>query len=250
MSYNLLTISRDGPVATVAMNRPEARNALNIDLIGELHRVALDLRDDREVSAIILTGTDTCFSAGADRKDSRIFAPVNRSLLDHWRDTEGGSETARAWEALPQFTIAAIEGFAIGGGFTLAMACDLRVMAQSAFIQIPEVPLGFNYGWNSIPRMVDLIGPARTKRVVVFGERITANQSENWGLVDYIARDGETVKRSMKLAKDSAAMPQMAVQFTKRAVNAAVGRSQDISSHADMAQIILCLEAAKETVEG
>ncbi|MEZ5715599.1 MAG: enoyl-CoA hydratase/isomerase family protein [Paracoccaceae bacterium] len=247
MSYQFLTITREGPVATVAMNRPESRNALNMDIIAELHRVALDLRDDREISAIVLTGTDTCFSAGADRKDDRIFAPVNRTLLDHWRDTEGGSETARAWEALPQITIAAIEGFAVGGGFTLAMACDLRVMGESAFIQIPEVPLGFNYGWNSIPRMVDLIGPARTKRVVVFGERITAEQSENWGLADYLAPDGQAAAKAQELARNSAALPQMAVQFTKRAVNAVVGRSQDISSHADMAQIVLCLEAAKGT---
>ena len=245
MSYDNLTITREGGLAVVALGRPDARNALNVELISELGRAALELRDERDISAVILTGDDRSFSAGADRKDARIFAPTDRTILDHWKDTEAGSQAARAWESLPGITIAAIEGFAIGGGFTLAMACDFRVMSEAAFIQIPEVPLGFNYGWNSIPRMVNLIGPARTKRVVVLGEKVEAAAALDWGLVDYLAPEGQALARARALAARCMALPQLPVQFTKRAVNALANQAQETGSHADMAQIVLCLEAAK-----
>lgn len=245
MSYDHLTITREGGLAVVALGRPEARNALNVELISELRRAALELHDERDIGAVVLTGDAGSFSAGADRKDARIFAPADRTLLDHWKDTEAGSAAAKAWEALPGITIAAIEGFAIGGGFTLAMACDFRVMSETAFIQIPEVPLGFNYGWNSIPRMVNLIGPARTKRVVVMGEKVAAATALDWGLADYLAPEGEALATAREIAGRCLALPQLPVQFTKRAVNALVNQSQDTASHADMAQIVLCLEAAK-----
>jgi len=245
MSYSMLTITREGGIAVVTLGRPQARNALNVELILELRRAALELREERDIAAVILTGGSQSFSAGADRKDARIFAPADRTLLDHWKDTEAGSEAAKAWESIPGITIAAIEGFVIGGGFTLAMACDFRVMSETAFIQIPEVPLGFNYGWNSIPRMVNLIGPARTKRLVVMGEKVTAQTALDWGLTDYIAPEGQALDTAREIAGRCAALPQMPVQFTKRAVNALANQSLDTSSHADMAQIVLCLEAVK-----
>ncbi len=245
MSYTTLTITREGGLAVVTLGRPQARNALNVELISELRRAALELREERDIAAVILTGDEKSFSAGADRKDARIFAPADRTLLDHWKDTEAGSEAAKAWESIPGITIAAIEGFAIGGGFTLAMACDFRVMGETAFIQIPEVPLGFNYGWNSIPRMVNLIGPARTKRLVVMGEKVTARTALDWGLTDYVAPAGKALDTAREIAGRCAALPQMPVQFTKRAVNALVNQSLETSSHADMAQIVLCLEAVK-----
>lgn len=245
MSYDNLTITRDGGLAVVALGRADARNALNVELIAELRRAALELGGERDIGAVILTGDKNSFSAGADRKDARIFSPTDRTFLDHWKDTEAGSEAAKAWEALPGITIAAIEGFAIGGGFTLAMACDFRVMSETAFIQIPEVPLGFNYGWNSIPRMVNLIGPARTKRVVVMGEKVEAATALEWGLADYLAPQGQALAMAREIAQRCLALPQLPVQFTKRAVNALVNQSQDAASHADMAQIVLCLEAVK-----
>lgn len=245
MSYTTLTITRENGLAIVTLGRGAARNALNVELISDLRRSALELREDRNISAVILTGDDKSFSAGADRKDARIFSPTDRTLLDHWKDTEAGSEAAKAWESISGITIAAIEGFAIGGGFTMAMACDFRVMAESAFIQIPEVPLGFNYGWNSIPRMVNLIGPARTKRVVVMGEKISAPTALDWGLADYIAEDGNALLRAREIAQRCLALPQMPVQFTKRSINALANQSLDATSHADMAQILLCLQSAK-----
>lgn len=241
MAYSTLTIERDGGLAIVRMNRPEARNALNVELIAELGAAARDLSEARDVGAVILTGTAEFFCAGADRKDQRIFAPRDRSLLDHWKDTEAGSQTARAWEALPGVTIAAIEGFAVGGGLTLAMACDFRVMGASAFLHIPEVELGFTYGWNSVPRLIALAGPAKTRRLVLLGERVDAATALDWGIVDQIAAPGSALTAARGLAATALRQPRMAVQLAKRSINATVNQSLEVASHADMAQILLCL---------
>lgn len=233
-------------VATVRIEGPRRRNALNVDTIQRLHETALSLAARSDVDCVILTGTAEFFCAGADRHDERIFR-ARLPTLEQWHLFENGSAMAKAWEGLPQVTIAAIEGFVIGGGFTLAMACDFRVMARGAFIQIPEVPLGLNYGWNSIPRMVNLAGPSRTKRAVILGDRIPATQAEAWGLADFVVGDGEALACARALATRCIGLPQLAVRFTKRAVNAAVNTSLDSSSHADMAQILLCLQTAQET---
>ena len=246
MSLSLVSIERKDRVAFVRMNRAAKKNALSVELIEQLYEAAQMLKKDEGTNVVILSGSPDGFSAGADRNDSRIFAPTT-SVLEHWHMAEFGGEVARAWENLHQVTIAAIERFAVGGGFTLAMACDFRVMGRSAFVTIPEVPLGFNYGWNSIPRMASLIGSSRTKRVVMFGERIPAEQAERWGLTDYVAEDGAVEGFAADLAGRLAQMPQLAVQFTKRAVNAVANASRDISSHADMAQIVLCLRTADKT---
>lgn len=245
MTYSTLTIERDGALAIVRMNRPEARNALNVELIAELGAVARDLREARDIGAVILTGSPNFFCSGADCKDRRIFAPQDRSLLDHWKDTEAGSETARAWEALPGVTIAAIEGFAVGGGLTLAMACDFRVMGASAFLHIPEVELGFTYGWNSIPRLLALAGPARTRRLVLLGDRIDAATALDWGIADEVAAAGSALIAARAIAATALRQPRMAVQLAKRSINATVNHAMDVSSHADMAQILLCLQEMK-----
>lgn len=247
MTYNTLTIESDGGLAIVRMNRPEARNALNVEMIAELGAVARDLREARDIGAVILTGSADYFCAGADRKDRRIFAPTDRSLLDHWKDTEAGSDTARAWEALPGVTIAAIEGFALGGGLTLAMACDFRIMGASAFLHIPEVELGFTYGWNSIPRLVALAGPAKTRRMVLLGERVDAATAQAWGIADEVTAPGSALSAARALADTALHQPRIAVQLAKRSINATVNQSLDVSSHADMAQILLCLQEMRRS---
>lgn len=245
MTFKYVNIEIGARLAVVHIRREEARNALNVDLIGELHEAARTLHSAAHVDAIVLTGTPKCFSAGADRKDDRIFRAATHAL-DHWHLVEGGTEAARAWEELRQPTFAAIEGFAVGGGFTFAMACDFRVMGQGAFIQVPEVSLGFNYGWNSIPRLVSLIGPSRTKEMVIFGDRVEASLALSWGMVDRVVDDGLALQTAVQWASRVIALPQMAVQFTKRAVNAVSNSHRDIGSHADMAQILLCLKTAAE----
>ena len=241
-------IEIENRLAVVRIERESARNALSVALIGELLDAARQLHLASDVDAIVLTGTPRCFSAGADRKDDRIFRSELHAL-DHWHLVEGGNETAKAWENLRQPTFAAIEGFAVGGGFTLAMACDFRILGRNAFVQVPEVPLGFNYGWNSIPRLVSLVGPSKAKEVVIFGDKIEAEKCLSWGMADRVVDEGTALDAAVAWARRAMALPQIAVQFTKRSVNAVSNAHQDIGSHADMAQILLCLRAVSENRE-
>src|SRR3546814_1727011 len=92
----------------------------------------------------------------------------------------------RAWEDMPQLTIAATEGLNVGGGIALTLACDWRVMAESAYLYVPEVQIGIPLGWQTIPRLVNLVGPARAKQIVLLGEKMSAAKAQEWGIVDFV----------------------------------------------------------------
>lgn len=244
MSQALLNIERRNRIAFVRMNRPEKRNALNVALVDQLHDAATSLRKENEIDAIVLGGLKDGFSAGADRGEERIFSS-EQPLREHWMTFDGAAEAVKAWESLPQITIAAIERFVIGGGFTFAMACDFRVMGRGAYISIPEVPLGFQYVWNSVPRIVSMIGASRAKRAVILGEKISANLAEQWGLVDYVTEDGMADAFATDMASRIVRLPRpLASQFTKRAINAITTAQNQVASHADAAQIMLLMRSS------
>jgi enoyl-CoA hydratase/carnithine racemase len=239
MTDQLLAITYNGPIAHVQMNREDKRNSFNVALIEALNDAALALRKRRDIKVIILSGTAKCFSAGADLTDPLQFDAAT-TLADKRHYALLGAETARAWEQLPQVTVAAIERYAIGGGLGLALACDFRVAGESAFLWVPEVEIGANYGWNTVPRLMSLIGPARTRRMVLLAQRIAAPQAQEWGLIDELVADGDTLEKAQALAATLAKMPSMALAVSKRAINVVAGALTDISSHGDMEQVLLC----------
>lgn len=239
MTEQLVTIEYEGTIARVRMTREEKRNSLNVALIEQLNDAAQTLRKRRDIKVVILAGTPKCFSAGADLNDPLQFDPA-LSLADKRHYALLGAETARAWEQLPQVTVAAVERYAIGGGLGLALACDFRVIGASAFLWVPEVEIGANYGWNTVPRLITLIGPARARRMILLAQRIQAPQALEWGLVDELVDDGATVAKAEELARTLSAMPTMALAVSKRAINAVAGALTDISSHGDMEQVLLC----------
>ncbi|WP_353146143.1 enoyl-CoA hydratase/isomerase family protein [Pollutimonas bauzanensis] len=239
MTDQLLAITYNGSVAHVQINREGKRNSFNVALIEALNDAALALRKRRDIQVIILSGTGKCFSAGADLADPLQF-DASTTLADKRHYALLGAEMARAWEQLPQVTVAAIERYAIGGGLGLALACDFRVAGASAFLWVPEVEIGANYGWNTVPRLISLVGPARTRRMVLLAERIAAAQAQEWGLIDELVADGETIAKARELAATLAKMPSMALAVSKRAINVVAGALTDISSHGDMEQVLLC----------
>lgn len=239
-AQSLVTLERRADVAVVTLNRPAKRNALNVELTEALLATTRQLAGESGLAAVVLTGAGGAFSAGGDLKDERLFGrgeTTERRL--HYAQL--GTEAARAWEALPQLTVAAVEGFAIGGGLTLALASDFRVLGRGAFLHVPEVTLGANYGWQSVPRLVSLIGPARTKRLVVLAERLPAARAETWGLADEVVEDGEALPAALRLAQAIARQPRLPAQITKRAVNAVARVFDNVSSHADMLQVLACI---------
>lgn len=248
--YEHLLVSEDDGVVTVTLNRTEARNALNARLMAELTRFARDYRTRPSVRAIILRGGDKFFSAGADLGSSVADRKAAQpSLLELRENVLAGPDMCKAWEEIEPVTIVAIEGYCVGGACALAAACDFRIVGEGAQLRLPEVPLGINMSWRSIPRLVSLMGPARAKRFVMFGEMTDAKTCVDWGLADELAPKGGAYESALVWARKVAALPPLPVRMTKEAVNAAAGANHYAASFMDRDQFLLTF-ASKDFAEG
>jgi enoyl-CoA hydratase/carnithine racemase len=241
-------IEQEGPIAVVRMNRPARRNALSIEFMRTLTRTAEALRDEVATDVVLLTGGGGSFSAGADLKDEERWSIASKSLVDQREIAQTGYRMARAWEELPQITIAAIEGYAIGGGLALALACDWRVLAEDAFISLPEIGLGIPLTWGTLPRLIALGGPARAKRLTILCERIGAQDALQMGFVDYVAARGAALEQARQVAARVLEMPRAAVRMSKETVNATAYALAHLASHAGADQFNLAA-ASPEAVE-
>lgn len=241
MDYRHLKITRQSRILTVQINRPKERNALCVELIRELIKVADPIKKDPSASVVVLTGQDRFFSAGFDLKDPETLQilqeplPLRRRLL-----MELGPLMCQTWQDLPQVTIAALEGFCIGGAVSLAAACDFRIMSEAAYLQIPEINLGMNYSWGSLPRLVNLIGPAKTKQWVMLAEIITSPEAYRAGFSQWSVDDGCSLKKAQELAEKIAEKPQAPIFMTKQTVNTLTAASQALA-HMDTDQFTLTL---------
>lgn len=229
--YRTLKLELKGAFATVTLNRLEQRNAMSAQLMREMIRCARQLGARRELDVIIVRGAGKWFCAGADLKDASRWG--NQSLpLDEQREVARlGFVMARAWEEVPQMTIAAIEGYCIGGGLALGIALDWRVIAEDAFVSFPEIALGIPLTWGTIPRLVNLLGPARAKRLTILCERIPAKEALAMGLVDYIAPPGKSLQVAREVARKIKALPRHSVRMSKESVNAYASIGAHAASH-------------------
>ena len=236
MTWNLVTVEKSGPVATVTFDRKGNLNAFSQELIRELTEVARMFQDDLETQAVVLTGTLQAFSAGIDLKERRERFSGQMNDLELRQMYYRGVRLCQAWEDMPQITIAAMEGMAVGAGCALALACDWRVLGRKAFLYVPEVKIGINLQWGALPRLITLVGPARAKRICILCERMAADQALDWGLVDEVADDGKVVAKALEMARTAADMPAPAVRMVKEAINATATALHRVSSFADADQ--------------
>jgi enoyl-CoA hydratase/carnithine racemase len=228
--YRHLRSEFSARTATITLERPERRNALSAELMREMIACAQELALRRDSDVVLVTGADRVFSAGADLKDSSRWAG-GAPLLEQREIAGLGQRMARAWEELPQITIAAIEGYAVGGGLALAVALDWRVMARDAFVSLPEISLGIPLTWGTLPRLVNLMGPARAKRLAILGERVGAEEALALGLVDHLCEPGHAMERARALANQVLEKPRHSVLMTKETVNAYAGLGAHAVSH-------------------
>ncbi|HBF42894.1 MAG TPA: enoyl-CoA hydratase [Desulfobacteraceae bacterium] len=217
--YRNLVVSRQGELVKVTLNRPEVLNTLSVHLLKELKHVALSFQDDPDVRLVILTGGPDMFTAGLDLKDPEVKKMLSGNMNERRERVVLGPDTCRAWEKIKPVTIAALEGFCVGGGVSLVLSCDFRIMGQSAFMRIPEIALGLNYSWGSIPRLIHLIGPAKTKEMILLGEQVLGKQCLEWGLTEQVVKDGGSIEAAEVMAEKILNKPPIPVAMTKQAVN-------------------------------
>lgn len=240
MGSGSITVKREGKVALVQFDRGDNLNALSVNLMNGLIEVARSFDNDLETTVVVLTGRVEGFSAGMDLRDPKIIEALQAPLGKRREALALGPTMCRVWESMEQLTICAIEGHCVGGGVSLAVSCDFRIMGQGAHFRVPELQLGMNMSWQTIPRMVHLVGPARTKEIIILAERINAEQALSWGLVQEVTGDGEALSRAMTMAEKVAAIPPLPVRMTKQAVNAATNALDHTASYMDRDQFMLC----------
>lgn len=236
MTTNAVTVEHEGPLARVRFDRKGSLNAFDQDTILALTDIARGFHDDLDIHAVVLTGAPDAFSAGIDLKDGRMWHQEGMSDLEKREVFYRGVKLCQTWEDMPQVTIAAMEGFAIGAGCAIALACDFRIMAENAFLLVPEVKIGLNLQWGALPRLITLVGPAKAKRICLMCERLPAADALNWGLVDDIAPQGQSLARAEDWAKKTLAMPAATVRMVKEGINATANALHKASSFADADQ--------------
>ncbi len=233
-----------GEIAIVTLHRPEARNAINKQMIDELSSVLDELREDPNARGFILTGAgDRAFAAGADiaelkdRGHKHALRRINSALF-------------RRIEEHPLPSVAAIRGYALGGGCELAMACDIRIAGQSARFGQPEVGLGIIAGAGAVQRLPRLVGMGRAKELLLTGRIIDAAEADRIGLVNRVVADEEVLSAAIEIAERIAEQAPLAVEVTKMAVNAAAGTSIPYDSLDVLGQAMLFDSAEKHARMG
>src|SRR3954452_2112430 len=182
MPESLILVARDGPVATVTVNRPETLNALNVATIDELRRALLDLRRDGDVRAVVVTGAGPkAFVAGADIRELAALDPAGARAL-----AERGQHVFDLVERLGKPVVAAINGYALGGGCELALACTVRIASDTARLGQPEIALGLIPGYAGTQRLPRLVGKGRAMAMILAGTPISADEALRIGLVTQV----------------------------------------------------------------
>ena len=215
MDFDNLLLERDGAVAVITVNRPQVLNALNVSTIDDLRRAALALKHDAGVRAIVITGAgEKSFAAGADINELAVQSPAQGKEL-----ALRGQHVFDLLENLGKPVIAAINGYALGGGCELALACTLRVAADTARIGQPEINLGIIPGYGGTQRLARLVGKGVALELLLTGRQITAAEALPIGLVNRVVPAARLLSDAKALAAELAGKAPIAMQYIIEAVN-------------------------------
>ena len=232
-----LEVKKEGSIAIVSINRPDSMNALSIDVLKEFCSLQEYFRKDLETRVVIFTGEGENFSAGADLKEKAQLS----SKLESWRNNFGKPAIKSILE-IDQITIAAVNGYCLGGAACIASACDFRIASKKAVLGYPEINLGINLNWLGLPLAVRLIGPAKAKKMVIGGENENADTLLSWGFYDKVCEANVLLEEALSMAKLYASKAPMAAQMIKRSVNNIVYKNDESIMHMDYDQTLLTHE--------
>jgi enoyl-CoA hydratase/carnithine racemase len=210
----LVRLEVDGAVATIRLDRPKM-NAINGQVTAELRAVATEAAQREDVRAVVLYGGERVFAAGADIKE---MSTMTYAQMTAWgRDLQESFATVAT---LPKPVVAAVTGYALGGGFELALTADFRVLGQRAKVGVPEIQLGVMPGAGGTQRLTRLVGPARAKGMVFTGRHVAADEALALGIADEVVADDAVYARALELAGQYAEGPAVALRSAKLAIDA------------------------------
>ena len=245
MAFDNLLIECDGHVAIVTINRPRVLNALNSQTIDELRRAVLDLKQDEGVRAVILTGAgEKAFVAGADINELAMQTPVAGKEY-----SLAGQEVFDYIEQMGKPVIAAINGYALGGGCELAMACSFRIASENAQLGQPEVKLGIIPGYGGTQRLSRLVGKGRAMQILLTGDIVSAAEAFRIGLVNQLVGQAELISTAEAIARKIMANAPVAVKLCIDAVNRGMSMTQDEGQFLEATLFGLCC-ASDDMKEG
>lgn len=242
MEYKNIIFGLEEGVATITFNRPSALNALNKETLTELlNAVALCKRDDG-VKALILTGSGAkAFVAGADISEMQDLAAP-----DALKFMELGHETTRLIEEMPKPSIAAVNGFALGGGTELSLSCDIRFAAENAIFGQPEILLGIIPGFGGTQRLPRLVGTGIAKEMILGGGQINAQRAYEIGLVNKVFPADKLMEETKKFAKKLAGLPSFALKMAKYSINYGYDLALDNANRLEMECVSQCFSTSDQ----
>lgn len=240
MNFENVTVEKDGAVGVVTLNRPQALNALSYGLVKDLSLAMQELDQDPEVRAIVVTGGDKVFAAGADIKEMADRGPFDELVQERLAYRDKINRISKPM-------IAAVTGFALGGGCELAMSCDIVIAAENARFGQPEVNLGIIPGSGGTQRLTHVLGKHRAMELVLTGDMLSAGDAERLGLVNRVVPPELVLEEAKNVAKKIAAKPALAIKAAKEAVLKAANTSLDEGLEFERKSFYLLFASADRT---
>ena len=215
MEYKNILFAVEEGVATLTFNRPKALNAMNSETMCELFDAITVCKNDGAIRVLVLTGAgEKAFVAGADISQMQALRPQEALAF-----MEQGIDTLRQLETLPKPVIAAVNGFALGGGTEITLACDIRFASQKAVFGQPEILIGLIPGWGGTQRLARIVGMGRAKELILGGGQIDAQRAYEIGLVNRVVAPEALLEETLKFAKKLAGLPAFALKMAKHSIN-------------------------------
>ena len=235
-----LKLEKRNKISYVSFTRTKSLNALNSQTLKELIDLNKQLESDSKIKVVVYRSEGKNFSSGADIKEKQ----KKSSKLELWKSNLG-KEAIESILKINQITIASLRGYCLGGAACIASACDFRVASETTLVAYPEIDLGMNLNWFGLPLLLRLIGPSKTKKMVISGEIENANDLFKWGFIDELYKDEDLKRKTETLAKKYALKPALPSQMIKRSVNALTYQSDEAIMHMDYDQFLLSREFNK-----
>ncbi len=223
MGYENVVLEKHDHIVTLSFNRPQVLNALNGDVLTELNKALDEIKDDKEIHVVVITGYGKAFVAGADISEMKDKTPEEGR-----RFAELGLSVFRKIELMEKPVIAAVNGFALGGGCELAMSCDIRIASEKAKFGQPEVGLGIIPGFAGTQRLSRLVGIGKAKELIFTAKIIDAVEAERLGLVNKVVAHDQLMLEVITLAESIVSKAQSAIRYSKTAINR--GAESDIET--------------------